>query len=358
MTTLFSTHQLGDLTLPNRAVMAPLTRSRALNNVPNALMARYYAARADAGLLITEGTSPSPNGLGYARIPGLYSDEQVAGWRQVTDAVHDAGGRIFVQLMHVGRIAHPDNLPDGAEIVAPSAIAAAGQMYTDTDGLQDQPVPRAMSLEDIAQARQEYVHASQRAIEAGFDGVELHAANGYLLDQFLNPGSNQRSDIYGGDIEARNRFVLEVAAACADAIGAGRVGVRVSPGGVFNDLGPFDDMVEQYTALATGLGALGLVYLHMVDHSAMGAPEVPWSTKDALREAFGGSFILSGGYDLASANRDLEGNRGDLVAFGRPYISNPDLTERFRRGAPLNAPNPELFYTPGPQGYTDYPTLE
>lgn len=357
-TTLFSPFKLGELELPNRSVMAPLTRSRAIGNIPNELMAEYYAARAEAGLIITEGTSPSPNGIGYARIPGVYSDEQIAGWKLVTDAVHEAGGRIFVQLMHCGRISHADNLPEGAEVVAPSAVQAAGQMYTDTQGPQDHTVPREMTLEDVAQARQEYVHAATRAIEAGFDGVELHAANGYLMNQFLNPGSNQRADDYGGTPENRNRFVLETAAAVADAIGAGRVGVRVSPWGVFNDLAPFEGMDAQYTALAQGLGGLGLAYLHLVDHSSMGTPEVPQALKDALREVFSGAFLLSGGYDLERANADLGAGRGDLVAFGRPFLANSDLLERFRRGAPLNQPNHELFYTPGPEGYTDYPTLD
>lgn len=355
---LFSPASLGPLTLSNRVVMAPMTRSRAVDdNAPNALVAEYYAQRASAGLIITEGTAPSPNGLGYARIPGIYSEAQLAGWRQVAEAVHAEGGRIFVQLMHVGRVGHPANMPEGAELVAPSAVAAKGEMYTDALGPQPQPVPREMTAEDIAQAKAEYVQAAQNAVAAGLDGVELHAANGYLLDQFLNPAANQRTDAYGGSPENRNRFVLEVAAAVAKAIGAERVGIRISPGGVFNDVGPFAEQEQQFTALARGLGELGLVYLHLVDHEAMGAPPVPAGLKQTLRAAFGGTVILSGGYDRARAEADLGAGKGELVAFGRPFIANPDLVARMAQDAPLSAPRAELFYTPGAEGYTDYPRL-
>ena len=357
-TPLFSAASLGALSLPNRVVMAPMTRSRAVeNNAPNALVAEYYAQRADAGLLITEGTSPSANGLGYARIPGLYSQAQVEGWRLVADAVHEKGGRVFVQLMHVGRIGHPENLPEGAELVAPSAITAKGDMWTDAKGMLPLHNPRAMNKDDLQQAKNEYVQAARNAIAAGLDGVELHAANGYLLDQFLQPAANQRTDAYGGSADNRNRFVLEVAAAVADAIGPERVGIRVSPGGVFNDVGPFEGMVDQFVALAKGLGKLNLVYLHLVDHSAMGAPPVSDDLKTALREAFGGTFILSGGYDRARADADLAAGKGDLVAFGRPFISNPDLVTRLEQNAELAPPNHDLFYTPGAEGYTDYPRL-
>lgn len=357
-TPLFRSAQLGPLSLPNRVVMAPMTRSRAVtDNAPGPLVAEYYAQRATAGLIITEGTAPSPNGVGYPRIPGIYSEAQVAGWRSVAEAVHAQGGRLFVQLMHVGRVGHPANLPEGAELVAPSAIAADGQMYTDTLGPKPQPVPREMTHADIAQARDEYVQAARNAIAAGLDGVELHAANGYLLDQFLQPAANQRTDDYGGSPEARNRFVLEVAQAVAAAIGPERVGIRVSPGGVFNDVAPFEGQDDQFTALAEQLGALGLAYLHLVDHSAMGAPPVADALKTALRGAFGGTFILSGGYDRERADAELAAGKGDLVAFGRPFISNPDLVARLEQGAPLAAPKPDLFYTPGAEGYTDYPPL-
>jgi N-ethylmaleimide reductase len=354
---LFSPFSLGALPLNNRVVMAPMTRSRATDNVPNALMAEHYGQRADAGLLITEGTAPSPNGLGYPRIPGLYSTAQIEGWRGVTGAVHAAGGRIFAQLMHVGRIGHPHNLPEGGQLVAPSAIAAAGQMYTDAAGPQDHPTPRAMESADLAQAREEFVQAARNAIEAGFDGVELHGANGYLLDQFLNPTSNQRSDAYGGSVENRSRFVVEVAQATAQAIGAGRVGIRVSPYGAFNDVTPHDETHAQHVHLAQALAPLGLVYLHIVDHSAMGAPPVDPATKAAIRAAFGGTVILSGGYDRPRAEADLVEGKGELVAFGRPFISNPDLVTRLRTDAELAAPDFSTFYTPGAEGYTDYPTL-
>ncbi len=355
--TLFSKYTLGDIELQNRLVMAPMTRSRAIGNVPNDLMAEYYGQRASAGLIITEGTAPSPNGLGYPRIPGLYSDAQVEGWQKVTKAVHDKGGRIFAQLMHVGRIGHPLNLPEGAELVAPSAITAPGEMYTDAKGPQPHPEPRAMSKDDIRAAIDEYVQASVNAIRAGFDGVELHGANGYLIDQFLNTATNQRDDEYGGSDAGRARFALEVAREVSDAIGKQRVGIRLSPFGVFNGMGVWDELADSFTYYAEQLGKLGLVYLHIVDHSAMGAPEVPDAVKARMRDAFGGTIILSGGYDGDRAETELAAGKGELVAFGRPFLANSDLIERIKHGAELNAPNMDLFYTPGPEGYTDYPTL-
>ncbi len=353
---LFSSFTLGDVSLANRVVMAPMTRSRAIDNVPNDLMARYYAQRADAGLLITEGIAPSANGLGYARIPGLYSQAQIDGWRTVTDAVHAAGGRIFAQLMHVGRIGHPHNVPEGGALVAPSAIAAAGEMYTDAAGMQPHPAPREMTAADIEATAEEYAAASRNAVAAGFDGVELHAANGYLLNQFLNPRSNQRTDEWGGSAEARNRFVVEVARRTVAAVGAGRVGIRLSPYGVFNDLVPFDGIEAQYADLAAALGELGLAYVHLVDHSGMGAPAPTPSVVAAIRQRFGGTIILSGGYDAARAEADLADGKGELVAFGRPFISNPDLVARLQSGAELSPPDFSTFYTPGGKGYTDYPT--
>jgi N-ethylmaleimide reductase len=357
-TDLFRPFQLGPLTLANRTVMAPMTRSRAIGNLPNALMAEYYGQRAGAGLIVTEGTAPSPDGLGYARIPGLFDAEQVAGWRLVTDAVHARGGKIFVQLMHTGRVGHPDNLPAGARIVAPSAVAAKGEMYTDGGGNQPQPTPEAMSRYDVQAAVAEFAQAARNAIEAGFDGVELHGANGYLIDQFLNPAANQRSDAYGGSWEARNRFAVEVTAAVAEAIGPERTGIRLSPYGVFNDQIIFDEIEAQYTALARELSALKIAYVHLVDHSAMGAPKPEHSTVVAIREAFAGALILSGGYDRDRAQADLDGGLGDLIAFGRPFLANPDLVERLRAGAELNQPDYGSLYTPGEKGYTDYPTLE
>lgn len=351
---LFSPIQLGKLQLKNRIVMAPLTRSRAIGNVPNALMEEYYRLRADAGLIITEGTSPSPNGLGYARIPGLFDEAQVAGWQRVTDGVHQAGGRIFVQLMHTGRVSHPANLPAGASVIAPSAVAAPGEMWTDADGMQPHPVPREMSEADIAHSIAEYAAAAKLAVEAGFDGVELHAANGYLIDQFLNTASNQRNDRWGGNIENRIRFAVEVAKATVAAIGAERVGMRISPYGVFNGQVPDAGMDALYLRLIDELNALGLLYIHIVDHSAMGAPEVSPELKAGIRAAFKGKYILSGGYDVARANADLNAQRGDLVAFGRPFISNPDLVAKLKSGQELVAPDFATFYTPGEKGYTDY----
>ncbi|WP_234086901.1 alkene reductase [Azonexus sp. R2A61] len=351
---LFTPTQLGRLPLKNRIVMAPLTRSRAIGNLPNALMEQYYRLRADAGLIITEGTSPSPNGLGYPRIPGLFNQEQVQGWRRVTDGVHQVGGRIFVQLMHTGRVGHPANLPVGASVIAPSAIAVPGETWTDTDGMQPHPIPREMSEADIAQSIAEYATAAKLAIHAGFDGVELHAANGYLIDQFLNTASNQRNDRWGGTVENRIRFAVEVAKATVLAIGADRVGMRISPYGVFNAQVPDAEMDTLYLRLVDELNALDLLYIHVVDHSAMGAPEVSPALKARIRGAFKGKYILSGGYDAARADADLDAQRGDLVAFGRPFISNPDLVAKLKLGQELIEPDFSTFYTPGEKGYTDY----
>lgn len=352
--TLFTPTQLGSLSLKNRIVMAPLTRSRAIGNLPNALMEQYYRLRAGAGLIITEGTSPSPNGLGYARIPGLFNEEQVQAWRGVTEGVHQAGGRIFVQLMHTGRVSHPANLPAGARVLAPSAVAVPGEMWTDAEGMQPHPVPREMSEADIAQSIAEYAASAKLAMQAGFDGIELHAANGYLIDQFLNTASNQRNDRWGGTVDNRIRFAVEVAKASVAAIGAERVGMRISPYGVFNAQLPDAEMDDLYLRLVDELNGLGLLYIHIVDHSAMGAPEVSPELKAKIRTAFKGQYILSGGYDVARANADLDAQRGDLVAFGRPFISNPDLVAKLRSGQALVAPDFATFYTPGEKGYTDY----
>mgnify|MGYP000857510873 FL=1 len=352
---LHSPTRLGDIALANRIVMAPMTRSRAAGNVPGAIMATYYGDRAGAGLIVTEGTSPSPDGLGYARIPGIFSDAQQAGWKAVTDAVHAKGGRIFVQLMHTGRIGHAANLPEGARVIAPSAIAAPGQMWTDAGGMQDHPVPAEMTEADIAKAIGEYAAAAKRAIAAGFDGVEVHAANGYLIDQFLNTATNRRTDRWGGSVENRIRFALEVSKAVATAIGAGRTGIRVSPHGVFNGLASDPETDALYARLARELGELGLVYLHVVDHSAQGAPAPGEALTAAMRKAFRGAYILSGGYDGARAEADLAAGKGDLVAFGRPFIGNPDLPARLAKGKALAAFDPGTLYTPGEKGYSDYP---
>lgn len=358
---IFEKYKLGNLSLNNRIVMAPLTRSRADadGNVPNALMAGYYTQRAGAGLIITEGTSPSPNGLGYPRIPACYSDEQVEGWRGITKAVHAAGGKIFLQIMHTGRVSHPLNMPVGSEVLAPSAIGLKEtKMYTDAAGEQPCPQPKAMTAEQLESTREEFVTCAKRAIEAGFDGVELHAANGYLLEQFIHPDINKREDKYGGSIENRLRYVIEVAEAVVQEIGKERTAMRLSPYGAMNETGSFDGVDETYARLVERLNDLGLVYLHVTDHSSMGAPEVPNTIKKTIRDKFDGTLILCGGYDEERAEKNLQADQADLIAFGRPWIANPDLVERYRQDAPINDPDPATFYTPGKEGYIDYPALE
>ena len=357
MSLLLSKTTLGPLSLQNRLVMCPLTRSRATGNVPNDLMVQYYAQRASAGLIISEGTTPSPNGLGYPRIPGIFSAEQVAGWKKITDAVHAGGAKMFIQFMHTGRIGHPLNLPAGAKVVAPSAVAAKGEMFTDAEGLKPHPIPHAMTAADIKSTIAEFVQAAKNAMAAGFDGVELHGANGYLLEQFIRPNSNTRTDNYGGSIENRARFALEVIDATIAAIGKDKVGIRLSPFGVFNDMPLYPEMEADYTYLAQKLNAAGLLYIHLVDHSSMGAPKVPDSVKAMFRSTFKRTLILSGGYDAARAESDLAAGKCDLVAVGKPFLANPDLVARWKTHAAVNAPDMATFYTPGPKGYTDYPAL-
>lgn len=356
---LFEAFQLGNITLSNRTVMAPMTRSRATaDHVPTSIMADYYHQRSGAGLIITEGTSPSPNGAGYPRIPGIYTEEQTKAWKAVTDKVHEGNGKIFVQIMHTGRVSHPLNMAAGTKVLAPSPIAVAStEMYTDQEGNQKLPVPEEMTSEDIAHAIDEYVQASKNAIAAGFDGVELHGANGYLIEQFINPGANQRTDAYGGSVENRSRFVLEIAEKVVSAIGKDKVGIRLSPGGAFNDVVPFEGQDETFAYLAKKLGELGLLYIHLVDHSSMGTPEVSIDLKKSIKDQFGGTIILSGGYNKDRAEQDLANELGDLVAFGRPFLANPDLVERLKQDSELNQPKFDTFYTPGETGYTDYPTL-
>jgi N-ethylmaleimide reductase len=354
---LFDAFTERSLEFSNRIVMSPMTRSRATGNIPNALMAEYYSQRAAAGLIITEGTAPSPNALGYPRIPGLFNQTHVKGWKLITDAVHAKAGKIFVQLMHTGRVGHVANLPAGAEVIGPGSAVCPGEMYTDSMGNQPLSPPRAMSEADIAYAIDEYVASARLALDAGLDGVELHGANGYLIEQFLNPLVNQRTDVYGQGIEGRNKFALEVAAGVVKAIGPERVGIRLSPYGVFNGTGEFPEVQRQFLALAAKLSALKLLYVHLVDHSSMGAPPVPADFKVKLRNGFNGLFILSGGFDQTTAEAALVEKRGDLVAFGRPFLANPDLVARMQKDDPLNQPDQSTFYTPGPEGYTDYPTL-
>lgn len=348
---LFSNHKLGPITLKNRVVMAPMTRCRAIDNIPGDLMVDYYAQRASAGLIVTEGIAPSPNGLGYPRIPGLFSEDQVVGWRRVTNAVHASGGTIFAQIMHTGRIAHPVNMPTGAEIVAPSAVVAAGSMFTDTDGMKPHPVPRAMEEQDISQAINEYATAARNAIEAGFDGVELHAANGYLLEQFLNPAINTRTDGYGGSMEKRSRFVIEVAQAVSKAIGADRVGIRLSPHGTFNDVAPYEDVAQHYGWLAEQFQDIGLVYVHLV----LGQEGLPEQTLNAIRKGYQGTLMVNTGFDRAGAETTVGNGDAELISFGVPFIANPDLVERMQDNTPLADAKPDLFYAAGAEGYIDYP---
>lgn len=355
---LFDKFRLGNMELQNRIVMAPMTRCRAVGNLAGPLLAEYYGQRGSAGLIITEGTSPSINGLGYARIPGMFTLQQSSSWHQVADAVHKKGGRIFMQFMHCGRVGNRLNIPAGGELLAPSAVAMSGVIWTDSKGEQPYDTPREMTVSDIEKAVAGYVNAARLAISAGIDGVEVHGANGYLVNQFLDPGTNRRDDDFGGDAGRRNRFPLDVAAAVAAEIGAYRVGIRLSPYGVFNDMsGAYDGIAGQYCDLAAGLGSLKLAYMHMVDHSAVGAPkpdpETVKSVCSSFRNAGGGAIILSGGYDRDRAEADIASGAADLVAFGRPFISNPDLVEKLKTGAALTQPDQATFYTSGREGYTD-----
>ena len=352
---LFEETKIGSISLSNRIVMAPMTRCRAINNSPNELIAKYYKQRSEAGLIITEGTSPSPNGLGYARMPGIFSAEQITGWKKVTNAVHEKAGKIFVQLMHSGRISHPLNMAKDAQIMAPSALKAIGQMWTDVKQLQDHPIPKEMTADDIISTKNEFVMAAKNAMEAKFDGVELHAANGYLLEEFLSPYSNIRKDNYGGSIENRSRFVLEVVAAVADAIGKDLTGIRLSPFGVGGDMPHYLEIHDTYDYLSKELNKLDIAYIHIVDHSAMGAPAVPIEIKNLIGHNFKNSIILCGGYDKEKAEEDIENGLADLIAFGRPFINNPDLVERMENNWPLSINlNMDLFYTSDEKGYTDF----
>ena len=347
---LFSALTLGHYSLRNRMVMAPMTRSRAdAQGVPSPLAVEYYAARADAGLILTEGTGPSPMGMGYARTPGIYNDAQIAGWRVVTDAVHARGGRIFLQIMHVGRIAHSANrtIPDPP--VAPSAIRADGQMWTDSQGMQPYDMPRALEISEIPGVTAEFAQATKNAIAAGFDGVELHSASGYLPNQFLSTSANQRTDAYGGSIENRIRFDVETLKAMIAAAGsAGKIGMKVSPGMKFNGIDDADP-IPTHVALAKAIAPLGMAYLHVM-RTGIGA-------EAALREAYPGTLLVGGGFKKEEASKVLAEGRADAIVFGSTYLANPDLVTRFERDAPLNAPDPSTFYTPGAKGYTDYPVL-
>jgi N-ethylmaleimide reductase len=359
---LFSPLQLGALTLPNRVVMAPLTRLRNTEpgDVPVPLMAEYYAQRADAGLIVSEATHISPQGKGYAGAPGIYSEAQVAAWKQITDAVHAKGGRIALQLWHVGRISHR-SLLGGEAPVAPSTIRAdSNATIRDENGqLGRAPcdTPRALETAELPLIVRDYAEGADNAMAAGFDMVEIHAANGYLLNQFLSTESNQRTDAYGGSVENRARFLLEVVDAVIAKVGAARTGIRLSPHGLFNGMAETDaDSMAFY--LAEQLNERGLAYLHLSEPDWAGGPALSDAFRAGLRQRFHGPIIGAGGYTAEKAERLIQADLIDAAAFGRPYIANPDLVERLRQGAVLNQPDAATFYGGGAEGYTDYPTLE
>jgi 2,4-dienoyl-CoA reductase-like NADH-dependent reductase (Old Yellow Enzyme family) len=360
MSRAFTPVRIGPWELPQAFVMAPLTRNRAgAGNAPTQLNATYYGQRAGAGLIVTEGTAPSAVGQGYLNVPGLYTAEQVEGWRLVADEVHAHGGTIVAQLMHAGRIAHSDN-KDGVETISASAVTAPGEMVT-ADGPQAHDEPRALDTEELPGVVADYVTAARNAVEAGLDGVEIHAANGYLLHQFLDPTVNLREDDHGGSPANRARFVIEVVTAVAEAIGAEKVGLRISPGHQFNgvaeELG--DDLTATYTALVDGVAPLGLAYLSLLSFSD--DPELAALIAD-LRTRFGGSILFNTGFgdvtSRASVEDLLEQGLGDAIVVGRPFLANPDLRTRWEKGAELNEPDADTFYGGGAEGYTDYPTLE
>lgn len=347
MNTLFDPITLGDISCANRVFMAPMTRSRAGDNdEPTDMNVTYYAQRAGAGLIVTEGVYPSFDGKGYVRTPGIVTDAQVAGWKAVADAVHAKGGKIVMQLMHCGRVASAHNKPKSARTLAPSAIQAEGEMYTDAVGMAPLEMPEAMTLAEVEQTIADYANATRKAIDAGFDGVELHCTSGYLPAQFLSTGTNRRDDKYGGSLENRLRFVLETLAAMTAEAGAGRVGMRICPGNPFNDLTD-ENPEETFRALIEVVNPMGLAYLHVIRMKA-GVDNI------ALASEFNGPVILNDSYDLERGNRALAAEQADAISFGRHYISNPDLVEKFKSGEELTKPNYKLMYTPGPEGYIDY----
>jgi N-ethylmaleimide reductase len=354
---LFSEVSLGSIVLKNRIVMAPLTRNRAgEGGVPHALNATYYAQRASAGLIVTEATPISAMAHGYPALPGIYNDAQVAGWKMVTDAVHAKGGKIVLQLWHVGRISHPSLLPNSNLPVAPSAIKPAGQAFT-YEGLQDYVEPRALETEELPAIVQDYVHAAKRAIAAGFDGVEIHAANGYLLDQFLRDGSNHRVDIYGGSFENRARLLMEVSRAVVDAIGSDKTGIRLSPVNPFNDMKDSNPQA-MFNYVAEALNQFDLAYLHVVEGGIHGGGVADPFDFVAFRKLFKGKYIANLSYDKARGNAAVANGHADCVAYGVPFIANPDLVERFAIDAPLNVADSNTFYGGDAEGYTDYPFMK
>lgn len=356
MTQIFEPYDLGPLTLANRIVMAPLTRNRAAAGlVPGPHAAEYYAQRATAGLIIAEATQISPQGQGYQDTPGIYTPDQIAGWRVVTNAVHAKGGRIFLQLWHVGRVSHVDLQPGGAAPVAPSAIQAAAKTFVNNTFV-DTSMPRALNLEEIPGIVADFRQAAANAIAAGFDGVEIHGANGYLLDQFAKDGANHRTDAYGGSVENRARLMLEVATAVAAEIGVERTGIRISPVSPANGVSSSDPQA-QFDYIVDHLSKLGLVYLHVVEGATGGPRDVAPFDFAGLRRRFSGTYIANNGYDMDLANAQLAAGEADLFAFGRPFIANPDLVARLQSGAALNEINSATIYGGGAKGYTDYPAL-
>jgi len=349
---LFSPGRIDGFDTKNRIIMAPMTRSRALpGGVPSELAIDYYKQRASAGLIITEGVAPAAIGLGYARTPTAETPEQMAAWKKIVDAVHGAGGRIVMQLMHVGRIAHPANRYTSEPPISPSAVKAAGQMWTDAEGMQDMPVPRALETSEIPTVIQTYAQATKNAIAAGFDGVELHSASGYLPMQFLSSNTNQRTDQYGGSASNRIRFVVETLDAMGKAAGSiNKIGIKISPAMPFNDIHDADP-VETYTTLVKAIGGMGLAYLHVLQST----PEPSYFKM--LRPLFKGPFAAGGGFTKDSGNDMLKSGGADFIVFGKLFTSNPDLPARFEKNADLVAPDPAVFYTPGAEGYTTYKSL-
>lgn len=354
---LFTPIKLGSIELKNRIVMAPLTRNRASRpgNVPSDMNALYYAQRATAGLIITEATPISPMGHGYPATPGIHTAAQVEGWKKVTGAVHKKGGKIFLQLWHVGRISHPSLLPDNALPVAPSAIKPAGQAIT-YQGMQDFVTPRALAVEELPGIVAEYIQAAKNALEAGFDGVEIHSANGYLLDQFLRDATNKRTDNYGGSFANRTRLLLEVVQAVMDVVGADKTGVRISPVNPFNDISDSDPQAL-FNHVATALSLFNLAYLHVVEGGIHSLAVTPFDFVE-LRKHFNGAYMANLSYDKARGNAALVAGNADLIAYGALYVANPDLVERFAKDAPLNVPDQNTFYGGDEKGYIDYPTLQ
>jgi len=354
MKKLFQPYNLGAIQLKNHVVMAPMTRSRAIGNLANESMAKYYKQRSGAGLIITEGTAPSPEGLGYARIPGIYSNEQLEAWKTVTTAVHEAGSKIFVQLMHTGRIGHHLNLPEGLSLVGLSGIKASGEIFTDQEGMQEYSVPTALDSEGIAKLIRDFVKAAENAVKAGFDGVEIHGANGYLIEQSLNPNVNDRTDNYGGSIENRSRLTLQIIEQISAVIGAEKLGIRLSPYSTLSDMPFYEDseVHHTYSYLAAELQRLNIAYIHISDN-----PGIPEKSHQAIRNNFSNTLIYCNGLTPETAEEKLQAGSADLVAFGRSFLANPDFMKRIEKNVPLNEVDYTRLYTSSEQGYTDYPVM-